>query len=191
MDTLTHHERLALSTILRPSAELPIARPPAPAPPPARVTVTWVARTRPGELVAVGPQARTVLQVRAQRDIRIGTVRLDWPAYPEGLIAEVLVVYQEPCRGPRLCPVEGVESRRVKAVQDFPLPPRSFGAPLVTPEKPIVAPPRTDLPGRPDNLWWNYGGWSDPRFALGKGQAVGVIVRTNLPALCQCLIGGQ
>ncbi len=123
-------------------------------------------------LVAIGPEARTVLQVEALRDCTLCHIKVEYPGNPPGFWARAWVEQQ-------LCRTEGAAF----GVAD--------GDALLCGREdlPVIEPGRTLLHNynaHPHDFW---AGEYD--ISVPKGCLVGVAVRASMHAGCRVTIGAR
>jgi hypothetical protein len=147
------------------------------APKPMRVELNWRLKS---PTVAIGPTPRTILQVQAvRRQVKIVTVRLDYPDFPTGGIAEAFLVRQPRCVGLRTlgCMREGDAVCAGRA--GFPA--GSLGDWL-----------QHNRNEWPHDFWQHLGPVTatDEYVVLERGECLGVVVSCNVAAACRASIGG-
>lgn len=150
-------------------------------PPIRRIEVDWLVENNRD--IEVGPEGRTILQLRARKETQLLHFHLNFPEAPDGLEVEVVVGYQEPAYGVRALNLQHLgKLQRVTARQDF----AGTIALAILHEKFMHRRKTPEDKGH----WWTWAGQLS-HLILSPGTAVGLVARSNMPTRCRGKVGGR
>lgn len=137
---------------------------------PLKFTCEWKIET---DLVVVGPEAVTVLQVEAIRDCEISTIKLDAPGIPDDTVISAVVCEQTRAQGRRLLRTQRLGGpQRVIGRENLP---GRLGEPLATNQF------------RPPHDYWLWNG----SIELGRGQVLGIVVQASRHCVVKACVAGR